>query len=151
MSQLQLEIKQLIIDALGLEDLGPDDIAADQPLFGEGLGLDSVDVVQLIDRLNQRLPWCRLAPTAVFAHPTPAALAASSSRVARTTYQPHRRYAVLLAAAGARRLRVRPVCVRGALWRRVPAAALLLRPLPTLLGLSWPDVGHMCPMPMPIV
>ncbi|HCC61214.1 MAG TPA: acyl carrier protein [Pseudomonas sp.] len=47
MSQLQLEIKQLIIDALGLEDLAPDDIAADQPLFGDGLGLDSVDALEL--------------------------------------------------------------------------------------------------------
>ncbi|MCQ4296195.1 phosphopantetheine-binding protein [Pseudomonas stutzeri] len=47
MSQLKLEIKQLIIDALGLEDLGPDDIIADQPLFGEGLGLDSVDALEL--------------------------------------------------------------------------------------------------------
>ncbi len=47
MSQLTLEIKQLIIDALGLEDLGPDDIATDQPLFGEGLGLDSVDALEL--------------------------------------------------------------------------------------------------------
>lgn len=47
MSQLTLEIKQLIIDALGREDLGPDDIAADQPLFGEGLGLDSVDALEL--------------------------------------------------------------------------------------------------------
>ncbi len=47
MSQLKLEIKQLIIDALGLEDLGPDDISADQPLFGEGLGLDSVDALEL--------------------------------------------------------------------------------------------------------
>ena len=45
--QLQREIKQLIIDALGLEDLGPDDIAADQPLFGVGLGLDSVDALEL--------------------------------------------------------------------------------------------------------
>ena len=47
MSKLQLEIKHLIIDALGLEDLTPDDIAADQPLFGEGLGLDSVDALEL--------------------------------------------------------------------------------------------------------
>lgn len=47
MSQLQLEIKHLIIDALGLEDLGLDDIIADQPLFGEGLGLDSVDALEL--------------------------------------------------------------------------------------------------------
>ncbi len=47
MSQLQLEIKQLIIDALGLEDITPHDIAADQPLFGDGLGLDSVDALEL--------------------------------------------------------------------------------------------------------
>ncbi|WP_313088619.1 phosphopantetheine-binding protein [Pseudomonas sp.] len=47
MSQLQLEIRQLIIDALGLEDLTPDDIAVDQPLFGDGLGLDSVDALEL--------------------------------------------------------------------------------------------------------
>ena len=40
------------------------------------LGLDSVDVVQLIDRLNSRLPSCGLLPMAVFAHPTPAALSA---------------------------------------------------------------------------
>lgn len=47
MSDLQLEIKNLIIEALGLEDLGPEDIAADQTLFGEGLGLDSVDALEL--------------------------------------------------------------------------------------------------------
>ncbi|MET1081232.1 MAG: phosphopantetheine-binding protein [Pseudomonas sp.] len=47
MSDLQLEIKTLIIDALGLEDLGPDDIDAEQTLFGEGLGLDSVDALEL--------------------------------------------------------------------------------------------------------
>lgn len=47
MSQLQFEIRQLIIDALGLEDLGPEDIPVDQPLFGEGLGLDSVDALEL--------------------------------------------------------------------------------------------------------
>ena len=47
MSDLQLEIKTLIIDALGLEDLGPEDIDAEQTLFGEGLGLDSVDALEL--------------------------------------------------------------------------------------------------------
>ena len=47
MSDLQLEIKQLIIDALGLEDIGPDDIGAQDALFGEGLGLDSVDALEL--------------------------------------------------------------------------------------------------------
>ena len=47
MNDLALEIKQLIIEALNLEDLGPDDIADDQPLFGDGLGLDSIDALEL--------------------------------------------------------------------------------------------------------
>lgn len=47
MSALQLEIKNLIIEALGLEDIDPDDIDAEQTLFGEGLGLDSVDALEL--------------------------------------------------------------------------------------------------------
>ncbi len=44
---LNLEIKQLIISSLGLEDIGPDDIEDSAPLFGEGLGLDSVDALEL--------------------------------------------------------------------------------------------------------
>lgn len=48
MSELQQEIKQLIIDSLGLEDLSAADIDADAPLFGDqGLGLDSVDALEL--------------------------------------------------------------------------------------------------------
>ena len=47
MSDLQLEIKNLIIDALGLEDMAAEDIAADLTLFGEGLGLDSEDALEL--------------------------------------------------------------------------------------------------------
>jgi acyl carrier protein len=47
MSNLQLEIKNLIIDALGLEDMAAEDIGADHSLFGEGLGLDSVDALEL--------------------------------------------------------------------------------------------------------
>jgi len=47
MSDLQTEIKQLIIEALGLEDMAAEDIAADLTLFGEGLGLDSVDALEL--------------------------------------------------------------------------------------------------------
>ncbi|WP_214511518.1 phosphopantetheine-binding protein [Pseudomonas brassicacearum] len=47
MSDLHRDIKQLIIDALGLEDIGIDDIDDDQTLFGEGLGLDSVDALEL--------------------------------------------------------------------------------------------------------
>ena len=44
---LVLEIKELIIDALGLEDISADDIGNEQTLFGEGLGLDSVDALEL--------------------------------------------------------------------------------------------------------
>lgn len=47
MSNLPLELKELIIDALGLEDISVDDIGNDEPLFGEGLGLDSVDALEL--------------------------------------------------------------------------------------------------------
>ncbi|WP_122609844.1 phosphopantetheine-binding protein, partial [Pseudomonas viridiflava] len=47
MSDLHLDIKVLIIDALGLEDITPQDIGNDQTLFGEGLGLDSVDALEL--------------------------------------------------------------------------------------------------------
>ncbi len=47
MSQLETDIKNLIIEALGLEDMGPDDIGSEQPLFGDGLGLDSVDALEL--------------------------------------------------------------------------------------------------------
>ncbi|WP_339486974.1 phosphopantetheine-binding protein [Pseudomonas sp. EL_65y_Pfl2_R95] len=47
MSELQREIKNLIIESLGLEDMSAEDIAADQPLFGDGLGLDSVDALEL--------------------------------------------------------------------------------------------------------
>ena len=47
MSDLHLDIKVLIIDALGLEDITPQDIGNDQTLFGAGLGLDSVDALEL--------------------------------------------------------------------------------------------------------
>ncbi len=47
MSDLALEIKQLIIESLFLEDITTDDIEDDAPLFGEGLGLDSIDALEL--------------------------------------------------------------------------------------------------------
>ncbi len=48
MSDLQLQLKNLIIDSLGLEDITPADIDDAAPLFGdEGLGLDSVDALEL--------------------------------------------------------------------------------------------------------
>ena len=47
MSDLDLELKQLIIESLDLEDLSPDDIDSSEPLFVEGLGLDSIDALEL--------------------------------------------------------------------------------------------------------
>ncbi|MDR7052547.1 acyl carrier protein [Duganella sp. 3397] len=44
---LELEVKQLIIDVLQLEDITPDDIDSGAPLFVEGLGLDSIDALEL--------------------------------------------------------------------------------------------------------
>ena len=42
------KVKQLIIDALRIEGMMPADIETDAPLFGEGLGLDSIDALQLV-------------------------------------------------------------------------------------------------------
>ena len=48
MDALINELKTRIIEALKLADLKPEDIAADAPLFGEGLGLDSIDALELM-------------------------------------------------------------------------------------------------------
>jgi acyl carrier protein len=44
---LELEVKELIIDVLQLEDISPEDIETEAPLFVEGLGLDSIDALEL--------------------------------------------------------------------------------------------------------
>ncbi len=41
-------LKLQIIQALSLDDLHPEDIDADTPLFGDGLGLDSIDAIELV-------------------------------------------------------------------------------------------------------
>ena len=46
-SDLVLSVKKMIIDALNLEDIAPEDIDTDAPLFGDGLGLDSIDALEL--------------------------------------------------------------------------------------------------------
>lgn len=46
-SELERELKQLIVDALKLEDTAPEDIDSDEPLVGDGLGLDSIDILEL--------------------------------------------------------------------------------------------------------
>ena len=47
MQALYLEIKNLIITTLNLEELSADDIDTDAALFGDGLGLDSIDALEL--------------------------------------------------------------------------------------------------------
>lgn len=42
------KVKQMIIDSLRIEGMLPDEIETDAPLFGEGLGLDSIDALQLV-------------------------------------------------------------------------------------------------------
>ena len=48
------EIKQMIIDVLQLEDITPADIDADAPLFVDGLGLDSIDALELGVAIHKR-------------------------------------------------------------------------------------------------
>jgi acyl carrier protein len=51
---LELEIKDLIISTMSLEDITPNDIDATAPLFNEGLGLDSIDALELGLALQKR-------------------------------------------------------------------------------------------------
>ncbi|MGQ7249649.1 phosphopantetheine-binding protein [Halomonas sp. V046] len=51
---LSLDLKHMIIDTLELEDITPDDIDDHAPLFGEGLGLDSIDALELGLALQKR-------------------------------------------------------------------------------------------------
>ena len=48
-------LKRLIIESLNLEGVTPDMIGEDDPLFGDGLGLDSVDALELIVVLEKKL------------------------------------------------------------------------------------------------
>ena len=55
MTDLHQELKQFIIEAMNLEDVTPDDIDVDAPLFGdEGLGLDSIDALELVLGLKKK-------------------------------------------------------------------------------------------------
>jgi len=46
--ELILQLKKLIIERLKLEEVSPEGIGTDDPLFGEGLGLDSIDALELV-------------------------------------------------------------------------------------------------------
>jgi acyl carrier protein len=54
MSELIATLKEQIIEQLNLQHLKPEDIGDDQPLFVEGLGLDSIDALELIVLLQQK-------------------------------------------------------------------------------------------------
>ncbi|MBR0263797.1 MAG: acyl carrier protein [Prevotella sp.] len=54
MEDLVLELKESIIEALNLEDVKPENIDADAPLFGSGLGLDSIDALELIVLMEKK-------------------------------------------------------------------------------------------------
>ncbi len=47
LSPFELEVSRLIVDTLNLEDVAPEEIDPEAPLFGEGLGLDSIDALEL--------------------------------------------------------------------------------------------------------
>ena len=53
MENLENKLKEQVIEALNLEDMSPDDIDNSEPLFGEGLGLDSIDALELIVLLER--------------------------------------------------------------------------------------------------
>jgi acyl carrier protein len=46
--ELKRKLKELLVSGLRLQDLAPDGIADDQPIFVEGLGLDSIDALELV-------------------------------------------------------------------------------------------------------
>jgi acyl carrier protein len=48
------ELKELLINELLLEDIVPEDILPDEPLFGEGLGLDSIDALEIAVLLDRQ-------------------------------------------------------------------------------------------------
>ncbi|MBK8724787.1 MAG: acyl carrier protein [Holophagaceae bacterium] len=53
MSDLKLRVKTMIIERLKLEGMTPDQIDDVAPLFGEGLGLDSIDALELVLGIEQ--------------------------------------------------------------------------------------------------
>ncbi len=51
---LEREIKELIVEALMLDDVSADDIDSEAPLFVEGLGLDSIDALELAIAIDKK-------------------------------------------------------------------------------------------------
>jgi len=53
MQDLKYDLKKQIIEELNLQEIKPEDIADDAPLFGDGLGLDSIDALELVVLLEK--------------------------------------------------------------------------------------------------
>jgi acyl carrier protein len=53
-TELKREIKVLLIESTKIPGITPDDIVDDAPLFGEGLGLDSIDSLEIVLALQQK-------------------------------------------------------------------------------------------------
>jgi acyl carrier protein len=53
-ASVKQSVKLLIVEALMLEDVAPEQIVDDAPLFGEGLGLDSIDALELAIAIDKR-------------------------------------------------------------------------------------------------
>jgi acyl carrier protein len=52
--QLTTEIKTLILHAAKIQDIKPEEITDDEPIFAEGLGLDSIDMLEIIVQLDKK-------------------------------------------------------------------------------------------------
>lgn len=53
-SEYEREVAQLIVESLNLEDISATDIQPEEPLFGDGLGLDSIDALELALAVTQK-------------------------------------------------------------------------------------------------
>ena len=53
-SPQERELAELIIDCLNLEDITPEEIEPEEPLFGDGLGLDSIDALEMALAISQK-------------------------------------------------------------------------------------------------
>ena len=54
MNEIENELKSMIVQTLMLKDIQPQDIDVDKPLFADGLGLDSIDALELAVEISRR-------------------------------------------------------------------------------------------------